>query len=304
MPGHADHAVPSDTGAGAGTADAGSGAAPGRRGTGGSAADPVAGPASSPELIQHISDHSDSDPFGSAQRRSALTANLARVRERIAAACRAAGREPDSVDLVAVTKTYPASDVRILYQLGQREFGENRDQDAAVKAAELAGDPPTLGLRWHFIGQLQTNKVRSVAGYADVVESVDRLRLVGPLDQAARRAGRVVECLLQVNLDPDADAAADGRGGAAPMDLERLADAVAGCAGLRLGGLMAVAPLGSAPEPAFERLAALAGKLRGVHPEAVTLSAGMSGDLEPAVAAGATHVRIGSALLGSRVPLR
>jgi PLP dependent protein len=261
--------------------------------------------------IQHVSDHFVPDRFGTQARRSALTANLARVRERIAAACRAAGREPDSVQLVAVTKTYPASDVRILYQLGQREFGENRDQDAAVKAAALAVDPPAPGLRWHFIGQLQTNKVRSVAGYADVVESVDRFRLVGALDQAAGRAGRVIECLLQVNLDPDIgrDAGAGsagpaGRGGADPAELDRLADAVAERPNLRLAGLMAVAPQGAAPGPAFDRLAALAGKLRGVHPEAVTLSAGMSGDLEAAVASGATHVRIGSALLGSRVPLR
>ncbi|HEV2636893.1 MAG TPA: YggS family pyridoxal phosphate-dependent enzyme [Actinocrinis sp.] len=250
-----------------------------------------------------MSEPADVERFGAPARQAALTANLARVRERIAAACRAAGRAPDSVDLVAVTKTYPASDVRILYHLGQREFGENRDQDAAVKAADLAGQPPTPGLRWHFIGQLQTNKAKSVASYADVVESVDRIRLVGPLDQAAQRAGRVLDCLLQVNLDPDAEPGAD-RGGALPGDLDRLADEVAGCSALRLAGLMAVAPLGSEPGPAFERLAALAGKLRGAHPQAVTLSAGMSGDLEAAVAAGATHVRIGSALLGSRVRLR
>jgi PLP dependent protein len=242
---------------------------------------------------------------GAQDRASVLEANLARVRERIAAACRAAGREPDSVALVAVTKTYPASDVRILYRLGQRAFGENRDQDAAVKALELAGEPGLAGLRWHFIGQLQTNKVRSVADYADVVESVDRLRLVGALDEAARRAGRVVRCLIQVNLDPDVQDGDDsGRGGAAPAQVGRLADEVAGRSGLRLGGLMAVAPLGAEPGPAFERLALLAGKLRGAHPEAVSLSAGMSGDLEAAVATGATHVRIGSALLGSRARLR
>jgi pyridoxal phosphate enzyme (YggS family) len=241
-----------------------------------------------------------------------LTASFHRVHERIAAACRAAGRDPGSVRLVAVTKTYPASDVRMLYQLGQREFGENRDQDAAAKARDLAEGPPVPGLRWHFIGQLQSNKARSVAGYADVVESVDRLRLVGPLDQAAQRADRVLECLIQVNLDPDlgpdlgpdGDAGAGGRGGAHPGSVGRIADAVAGCAALRLTGLMAVAPLGADPGPAFERLARAAEKLRGTHPEAVSLSAGMSGDLEAAVGAGATHVRIGSALLGSRSPLR
>lgn len=279
-------------------------------------ADRPASPGSGPDggtPADAASARPEADPAGSRERGEVLAANLARVRERISAACRAAGRAPDSVRLVAVTKTYPASDVRILYRLGQREFGENRDRDAAAKAAALAADPPTPGLRWHFIGQLQTNKARSVAGYADVVESVDRLRLVGPLDTAAERAGRVIECLLQVNLDPEIeDGGGDGdgsagsvlRGGARPADLARLADAVAERPNLRLAGLMAVAPLGSAPGPAFERLAALAAKLRGVHPEAVTLSAGMSGDLEAAVASGATHVRIGSALLGSRVPLR
>jgi len=255
-----------------------------------------------------VSNNGASSNGSSPDRMTVLSANLEQVHERIAVACRAAGRDPDSVALVAVTKTHPASDVRILYQLGQREFGENRDQDAAAKALDLAADPSASDLRWHFIGQLQGNKVRSVAGYADVVESVDRLKLVGPLDQAAQRAGRKIECLIQVNLDPDIagrdETEAAGRGGAAPAAIGPLADAIADCANLSLGGLMAVAPLGADPKPAFERLAAAAAKLRGIHPRAVSLSAGMSGDLEAAVAAGATHVRIGSALLGSRSPLR
>ena len=265
-----------------------------------------------PNSSENASSDTESGHDASADRLTALSANLTQVHERIAAACRAAGREPDSVSLVAVTKTYPATDVRMLYQLGQREFGENRDQDAAAKAQDLATGPPAPGLRWHFIGQLQTNKLRSVAGYADVVESVDRLKLVDALDSAARRAEREIECLIQVNLDPDIDADADayaasaaaGRGGAHPASIERLADAIAECTSLRLGGLMAVAPLGADPKPAFERLAWAWEKLRGIHPRAVSLSAGMSGDLEAAVAVGATHVRIGSALLGSRSPLR
>jgi uncharacterized pyridoxal phosphate-containing UPF0001 family protein len=249
-----------------------------------------------------------------------LAANLKALRERIDAACAAAGRPAAEVALIAVTKFFPADDVLRLLRLGLTEFGENRDQEAAAKAAQVAdirlrsqhSDSPSATApatapasgaaepRWHFIGQLQTNKVRSVVSYADVVQSVDRLRLVGALDQAAVRAGRTLDCLVQVNLDPDAA----GRGGAEPADVERIADAVAEGAALRLGGLMAVAPLGADPRPAFERLARLAAKVRGVHPEAVSLSAGMSGDLEQAIAAGATHVRIGSALLGRRPPLR
>lgn len=240
-----------------------------------------------------------------------LAGNLAALRSRIDAAAAAAGRESSQVRLVAVTKFFPAADVLRLAALGLREFGENRDQEAAAKAAQvetglrLRPPPPSapaepVRVRWHFIGQLQTNKVRSVVCYADVVQSVDRLKLVTALDTAAAQAGRTVTCLVQVNLDPDAA----GRGGAEPGEVERIADAVAGCGALRLGGLMAVAPLGADPRPAFERLAALASKVRGAHSEAVSLSAGMSGDLEAAVTVGATHVRIGSALLGRRPPLR
>jgi pyridoxal phosphate enzyme (YggS family) len=245
-----------------------------------------------------VSEESGAERSPGAARAAQLALNLAAVRARIAAACSAAGREPDEVRIIAVTKTYPATDVIHLHQAGLREFGENRDQEAAAKAeATRAGLP---GLTWHFIGQLQTNKARSVVSYADVVQSVDRLRLVHALDDAAARAGRSPLCLVQVNLDPDAA----GRGGAEPGDVERIADAVAESGALRLGGLMAVAPLGADPGAAFERLADIAVKVRGAHAEAVSLSAGMSGDLEAAVAVGATHVRIGSALLGARPPLR
>lgn len=235
------------------------------------------------------------------ERSHELAANLKALRDRIGAACAAAGRPATEVALIAVTKFFPADDVLRLLRLGLTEFGENRDQEAAAKAAQVADiQPRSPKPRWHFIGQLQTNKVRSVVSYADVVQSVDRLKLAAALDQAAARSGRTLSCLVQVNLDPDAA----GRGGAEPADVERIADAVAGSAALRLGGLMAVAPLGADPRPAFERLAQLAAKVHGAHPEAVSLSAGMSGDLEQAIAAGATHVRIGSALLGRRPPLR
>lgn len=264
--------------------------------------------AKSPDLSEPAESADLSDPAGAGAdpRLAELRDNLARVEARIAAACAAAGRARAEVTLVAVTKFFPAADAARLLRLGLREFGENRDQEAGPKIAELRGggagpaaERATDEAVWHFIGQLQTNKARSVAGYADVVESVDRLRLVAALDEAARRAGRTLTCLVQVNLDP----AAAGRGGAEPDEVERIADAVEESAALQFGGLMAVAPFGADPAPAFEHLAEIHRKVRGAHPRAVSLSAGMSGDLEAAVAAGATHVRIGSALLGSRPPL-
>ncbi len=223
-----------------------------------------------------------------------LAANLGRVRARLAAACRAAGRDPEAVSLVAITKTWPADDVRRLAALGVRDVGENRDQEARPKAAACAD----LGLVWHFVGQLQTNKARSVAGYADVVHSVDRPRLVAALDRGAAEAGRALGVLLEVALDGEA-----GRGGATPAEVPALAALVAESAALRLLGVMGVAPLGADPTPAFARLAAVSAALRSEHPQAGWISAGMSGDLEAAIAAGATHVRVGTALLGRRAPL-
>ena len=228
-------------------------------------------------------------------RRAELAVNLERVRARIDAARSAAGRT-DEVTLVAVTKTYPVSDVALLADLGVTDVGENRDQEAAPKAAEI-GDR----VRWHFVGQLQRNKVKSVSGYADVVQSVDSVRLATALDRAAAAHGRIVDVLLQVSLDADAQ-----RGGAVPGDtdpdrgLDPTAAAVAEAGALRLAGLMAVAPLGVPPEKAFARLAEIAAAFQVDHPTATVLSAGMSDDLESAVSYGATHVRIGSALLGKR----
>ncbi|GLZ10611.1 YggS family pyridoxal phosphate enzyme [Actinomadura sp. NBRC 104425] len=237
---------------------------------------------------------------GGEARREELAANLAEVRKRIAAACAAAGRDPAEVTLVAVTKTFPASDVRLLAELGVTDVAENRDQEARPKAEECAGLP----LRWHFVGQLQTNKARSVASYADVVQSVDRLRLVRALSDAAVRAGRTLRCLIQVSLDepePGRGPAATGaRGGADPADVPALADAIDTAGGLELDGVMAVAPLGADPSAAFARLARIAADLRRERPGAAVISAGMSGDLEQAVACGATHVRVGTALLGGR----
>ncbi|MET8509396.1 YggS family pyridoxal phosphate-dependent enzyme [Streptomyces sp. NPDC004787] len=240
------------------------------------------------------------DPL--AGRRSELAENLARVEERIAAACAAAGRKREDVTLIVVTKTYPASDVRLLHELGVRHVAENRDQDAAPKAAACAD----LDLTWHFVGQLQTNKVRSVVGYADVVQSVDRLKLVSSLSAAAERAGRELGCLVQVALDAESGERGD-RGGVAPDGIEELAAAVDAAPGLRLDGLMTVAPLAGPyagrQRAAFERLMDLSTVLRATRPTANMVSAGMSADLEEAVAAGATHVRIGTAVLGVRPKL-
>jgi PLP dependent protein len=224
-----------------------------------------------------------------------LRDNLAGLRARIAVACAAAGRSADEVCLIAVTKTFPVSDIQLLSELGVTDIGENRDQEAAPKAAECAA----LGLRltWHFVGQLQVNKAASVIRYADVIHSVDRLRLVSALGSRARAAGRTVACLVQVSLDQDPH-----RGGAPPGDVPALADAVAGQSGLTLGGVMAIAPLEADPAAAFGMLREIAERVRAAHPAARAISAGMSADLAEAIAAGATHVRIGTALLGGRRP--
>ena len=231
-------------------------------------------------------------------RRQEVAANLRAVRERIATACAEAGRSADEVTLTVVTKYFPPSDVRLLADLGVTDVGENKHQEAEAKATECAD----LGLRWHFIGNLQSNKAAAVASYADVVESVDRPKVLTGLTKGAHRRDIRLDCLVQVNLDPDAGAGT-GRGGAAPADVVALAEQVAGAEGLRLRGVMAVAPPGEDPRPAFEMLARLADQVRRVDPSATWVSAGMSGDLEAAVQTGATHVRIGSAVLGPRPPL-
>ena len=227
------------------------------------------------------------------QRRDEVAANLGAVRRRIGAACAEVGRPEDEVSLVVVTKFFPASDVRILADLGVTDVGENRHQEGEAKAAECAD----LGLRWHFIGGLQSNKAAAVASYADVVESVDRPKLVGPLARGADARGRDLDVLIQVSLDPPG---ADNRSGAAPADLADLARRVEETGVLRLRGLMAVAPLGEDPDAAFARLADVRESFLRDHPRATALSAGMSGDLEAAIRHGATHVRVGSAVLGER----
>jgi hypothetical protein len=255
-------------------------------------------------------------------RAAELSRNLAATRNRIAAACAAAGRDPAEITLIAVTKTYPADDVLALARLGLTDFGENRDQEAAPKADAVAaaGQPVT----WHFIGQLQTNKAHSVARYADLVHSVDRVRLARALGAAARAAARELTCLVQVSLEAgdldagdlgtgDADGraliaeetaghAAQARGGVPPAMLGEVAAAIEAEEGLTLGGLMAVAPRFADPRGAFVPLRQLSDVVRSVNPSATIVSAGMTGDLEAAIECGATHLRIGTALLGDRKP--
>jgi PLP dependent protein len=217
-----------------------------------------------------------------------------------------ASRPVDAVTLIAVTKTYPASDVRHLAALGVRDVGENRDQEAAPKAAEVAA--AGTAVTWHYIGQLQRNKCRSVASYASAVHSVDRLSLVAALARVGEQGGArlavpLMDVFVQVNLDASAGA---HRGGAEPADVLALADAIVAASPLRLAGVMAVAPLGAAGgelERAFATLAEVSTSVREAYPDASGVSAGMSADLEVAISYGATHVRVGSLLLGMRTTL-
>lgn len=228
-------------------------------------------------------------------RRDEIAWGLRSVRARIDDACADVGRDPETVTVIAVTKTFPADDIRLLAELGVTDIGENRDQEAREKHAACADLP----LRWHFVGQLQRNKARSVAHYADVVHSVDRLSLVTAMSTAATSIGREVTALVQVRLDESDDT---DRGGVPPDLAGDLADAVALAPGLRLGGVMGVAPLDDDPNVAFARLARTAERIRAEHPDAAIVSAGMSGDLQHAIRHGATHVRVGTALLGHRAP--
>lgn len=252
------------------------------------------------------------------ERRAELAENLARLRGRVAAGCAAAGRDPAEVTVIAVTKFFPATDVLHLAELGVYDIGENRDQEAAGKSAEVAAHG--VRVRWHFVGQLQRNKTRSVVRYADLVHTVDSVRLTTALGRAAADLRPApLEVLIQVSLD-----GAPGRGGVVAAEVPALAEAIAGAGAgpsvtagagaganviagepaLRLRGVMAVAPPDWEPVAAFDRLADVAARLRAAYPQATLVSAGMSGDLEAALAAGATHLRIGSGLLGKRATLR
>ena len=227
-------------------------------------------------------------------RRDEIAAGLDAVRRRIADAAAEAGRRADEVTLVVVTKFFPADDVRRVASLGVTHVAENRHQEAEAKRAECRD----LDLTWHFVGGLQSNKAAAVGSWADVVQSVDRAKLLRGLSRAAHERDRTLDVLLQVSLDEPGRG--DGRSGVAPDDAARLAEQVDAAEGLDLRGVMGVAPLGGDPAAAFARLADVAADVRSVTPTATWISAGMSGDLEEAVKAGATHVRVGTAVLGNR----
>lgn len=231
-------------------------------------------------------------------RRAELAANLAAAQERISLACAAAGRDRSEVELIVVTKTWPVSDLAHLAALGVRHFGESREQEAHAKWDHMMegchsdGMEPTFepAITWHFIGRIQRNKAGRIGEWADVIHSIDRAEILEPLT----RAGRSLQGLIQVSLDEDLE-----RGGVLSGGVEPLADAVV-ASGIRLRGVMAVAPLGQPPAPHFRRLREIRDRLVRSHPDATWISAGMSGDLEEAIAEGATHVRLGTSILGSR----
>jgi pyridoxal phosphate enzyme (YggS family) len=233
-------------------------------------------------------------------RREELSAGLVQVQERITAACTAAGRPRGDIQLIVVTKNFPGSDIELLCDLGVTDIGENRDQEASAKIGALPREVRER-LHVHFIGQLQSNKAGSLATYVDTVHSIDRDKLVFALDRAAAARGREIGALIQVSLA--GDQAQAGRGGIRPDGVAELANSVAAAQHLRLRGLMAVAPLGVDPGEAFAQLDTVARAVRADHPGASWVSAGMSADLEAAVANGATHLRVGTAILGSRPPV-
>lgn len=234
-------------------------------------------------------------------RATEIAAALAGVRARMTAACAAAGRDPGEVRLLAVTKTFPATDVVHLLDLGCTELAEAREQEAGAKVAEVAQLRPAAAARWTLLGRLQRNKTRAVCRWASAVQSVDSPRLLDALSRAAGAALAAgertapLDVLLQLSLDGDPD-----RGGCPEADVEALAERAAGAEHLALRGLMAVAPRAAEADQAFAHLFAVAERVRAAHPGAVELSAGMSGDLEAAVRHGSTCVRVGTDLLGSR----
>lgn len=222
-----------------------------------------------------------------------IQSNLEKINSRIAEACSRSKRNISEITVIAVTKTYPASDVDLLKQLGIENVGENKDQEASGKISQVKEK-----FSWHFIGQLQSNKAKSVVTYAELVHSVDRLSLAKELQKSASAIAKKQKVLIQVDLDqsgPD-----PSRGGVWPADLAALAQFINQSENLELTGLMSVAPLGENPSEAFERLAQIRSDFLKNYPNAVILSAGMSEDLEAAIEHGATHLRIGSALLGER----
>jgi pyridoxal phosphate enzyme (YggS family) len=224
-------------------------------------------------------------------RKEDIANNLAHVREKIQVSARSSNRELSEIKLIAVTKTFPAIDVEILHELGIRDFGENRDSEGAAKSKEVQGD-------WHFQGQIQGNKLKSITKWATFIHSLDshdHLEKIATL--CKEREGTPLGIFIQVSLD-----GAHGRGGVPAQELTKLADSVISTVGIQLMGLMAVAPLGIEADKAFAELAVIHRAFSANFPTATALSAGMSGDYESAISHGATHIRVGSSILGSRTP--
>ncbi len=226
-------------------------------------------------------------------RKDQILSNLELVKERITSAAQAAGRSPSEITLIAVTKTFPVSDLEILYELGVRSFGENRDQEAAPKVGVLPAD-----ITWHFQGGIQSNKLKSISNWASVIHSVDKFKYAQMISQFS--VGKTKEIFIQVSLDT----LPQSREGVDPADLMQLAEQIMSLPNLEVKGLMAVAPLDQPTEQAFVRLQQIQQKFIQLYPAASSLSSGMSGDYELAISLGATHVRIGSSILGNRSPIK
>lgn len=234
------------------------------------------------------------------QRSSELATRLGAVRARIGTACADVDRDPDLVRLIAVSKTWPADDIAVLHDLGVTDFAENRLPELQDKAAALA----ERSIRWHFVGQIQSKKAAAIARVAPIIHSVDRIRTITGLARGAAAAGRVADVFLQVSLAELSGEEGSGRGGADPSELADLATAVVAEPNLALAGVMSLPPRQADPDLAFARLAQLSAELQRQHPQASALSAGMSHDLEAAIRAGATHVRVGGSLFGERSTVR
>ena len=221
-----------------------------------------------------------------------ISANLEKVKEQIKLAAASANRLSDDITLVAVTKTFPVSDIEILYSLGIRDFGENRDQEASEKVGLLPKD-----VRWHFQGQIQSNKLKSITSWASFIHSVDQLRYAQMISDYS--AGNEKPIFMQVSLDKPPQS----RSGVNPSELLELAGGISALPGIRLQGLMAVAPVNSPAEQAFAELEDVRSDFLSTFPDAKSLSIGMSGDYQIAIKYGATHIRIGSSILGIRSPI-
>ena len=198
---------------------------------------------------------------------------------------------PDDRTLIVVTKTFPISDLEILYSLGQREFGENRDEEGSEKSAALADD-----VIWHYQGEIQSQKIRSIVAWSDFIHSLDELRHAKKMDAVAAELGKIQNVFLQINLDPEPG----NRGGINPIEIDETVGEILAMRNLRLVGVMGIAPLNSDPARAFARLQALSEQVSHLAPQATAISAGMSNDFEIALRFGATHLRVGSSILGSR----